>query len=83
MAPQMGPRSLSTFPSGGRTDPPLRSDHAHGGAPLPMILRAIRAHSAEESARLLCTMKRVCCCAHRPACHSRGKRQDAAAGVEA
>ena len=56
MAPQMGPRSLSTFPSGGRTDPPLRGDHAHGGAPLPMMLRAIRAHSAEESARLLCTL---------------------------
>ena len=69
MAPQMGPRSLSTFPSGGRTDPPLRGDHAHSAAPLPMMLRAIRAHSAEESACLLCTMKRICCCAEHSACH--------------
>ena len=53
MAPQKGPLSLSTFPSGGRTDPPLRGDYAHGAAPLPMMLRAIHAHSAQESARLL------------------------------
>ena len=51
--------------------------------PLSSMPCQIRAHSPEERARLLRTMKPVSCCAHRPALDSRGKRQDAAAGAQA
>ena len=60
--------------------PPLPL-HAVPFPPLCFMVCQIRAHSPEERARLLSTMKRVCCCTDRPACHLCGERQKGAAGA--
>jgi hypothetical protein len=59
MAPLEPHLGLSTFSSGGCGRPPLRADLAHVAEELPIMVRAIRAHSAAETARALCTTKPI------------------------